>query len=56
MQEVHMCRPQLLIIYSTLPAEHTSTTVFLSAYRHNVNIDAGVGDLECRQLFYDEPT
>lgn len=45
--------PQLLIIYSTLPAEHSSIAVFLSAYRPDVNIDAGPGELECCQLFYD---
>lgn len=56
MQEVHVCRPQLLIIYSALPAEHTSTAVFLSAYSDNVNIDAAPGELDCRQLFYDEQT
>lgn len=47
---------QLLIIYSALPTEHTSTAVFLSAYRDNVNIDAAPGELDCRQLFYDERT
>lgn len=56
MQEAHVCRPQLLIIYSALPAEHTSTAVFLSAYRDNVNIDAAPGELDSRQLFYDKRT
>lgn len=56
MQEVHVCRRQLLIIYPALPAEHTSTAVFLSAYRDNVNIDGVPGELDCRPLFYDERT
>lgn len=51
--KVHVCSPQLLIIYSTLLAEHTSIAMLLSTYRHNVNIDAGPGERESFQLFFD---